>query len=63
MKSIQAQAFLNDPLKFLGLPSLSSAGLEGLVVDTVDMGGDTLLGREALEGAGVDCGCNSRFSD
>jgi len=52
-------AFFEIPSKFSGLPSLSSAGLEFLVeevveVDMIVSGGDTLLGKEAFEGAGVD---------
>ena len=68
MESIQVDAFFEDPSKFSGLPSLSLAGLEFLVEEVVDVYmivsvGDTLLGKEAFEGAGVDCGCCSRFSD
>ena len=52
-------AFFEDPPKFLGLPSLSSAGLEFLVeevveVDMIVSGGDMLLGKEVFNGAGVD---------
>ena len=59
-------AFFEDPLKFSGLPSLSSAGLEFLVeevveVDMIVSGGDMLLGKEAFKGTGEDCGCCSRF--
>ena len=52
-------AFFEVPLKFSGLPSLSSAGLEFLVEEVVEVdmmvsGGDMLLGKEAFKGAGVD---------
>ena len=50
-------------MHWLSLSShLSSAGL-GLVVEVVDIGGDSLLGNNVLMGAGVDRGCCSKFSN